>query len=70
MIMSVIQHPTVLINLTENLTVEMLGNVVGAPSVRYINLPMDRFEAAIAQMKAGELFGLVQMLVKFQTAKR
>lgn len=33
----------------------MLGNVVGAPSVRYINLPMDRFkELAIAQMKAGE----------------
>ncbi len=22
----------------------MLGNVVGAPSVRYINLPMDRFK--------------------------
>ena len=36
-------------------TVEMLGNVVGAPSVRYINLPMDRFkELAIAQMKSGE----------------
>mgnify|MGYP001076397846 CR=1 FL=1 len=31
----------------------MLGNVVGAPSVRYINLPMDRFkELAIAQMKS------------------
>ena len=33
----------------------MLGNVVGAPNVRYLNLPMDRFkELAIAQMKAGE----------------
>ena len=49
----------------------MLGNVVGAPSVRYINLPMDRFkELAIAQMKAGETVGLVQMLVKSQTVKK
>ena len=52
---SVINAPTVDKPYGKSYTVEMLGNVVGAPSVRYINLPMDRFkELAIAQMKAGE----------------
>ena len=33
----------------------MLGNVVGSPAVRYLNLEMERFkELAIAQMRAGE----------------
>ncbi|HEM2667729.1 TPA: aminopeptidase C [Streptococcus suis] len=36
-------------------TVELLGNVVGAPAVRYLNVEMNRFkELAIAQLKAGE----------------
>ena len=52
---SVINAPTVDKPYGKSYTVEMLGNVIGAPSVRYINLPMDRFkELAIAQMKAGE----------------
>ena len=52
---SVINAPTADKPFGKSYTVEMLGNVVGAPSVRYINLPMDRFkELAIAQMKAGE----------------
>lgn len=52
---SVINAPTTDKPYGKSYTVEMLGNVVGAPSVRYINLPMDRFkELAIAQMKAGE----------------
>ena len=52
---SVINAPTADKPYGKSYTVEMLGNVVGAPSVRYINLPMDRFkELAIAQMKAGE----------------
>ena len=52
---SVINAPTVDKPYGKSYTVEMLGNVVGAPSVRYLNLPMDRFkELAIAQMKAGE----------------
>lgn len=33
----------------------MLGNVVGGPAVKYLNLDMKRFkELAIAQMKSGE----------------
>ena len=53
--MSVINAPTADKPYGKSYTVEMLGNVVGAPSVRYINLPMDRFkELAIAQMKSGE----------------
>ena len=52
---SVINAPTADKPYGKSYTVEMLGNVVGAPSVRYLNLPMDRFkEIAIAQMKAGE----------------
>ena len=52
---SVINAPTADKPYGKSYTVEMFGNVVGAPSVRYINLPMDRFkELAIAQMKAGE----------------
>ena len=52
---SVINAPTADKPYGKSYTVEMLGNVVGAPSVRYINLPMDRFkELAVAQMKAGE----------------
>ena len=52
---SVINAPTADKPFGKSYTVEMLGNVVGAPSVRYINLPMDRFkELAIAQMKSGE----------------
>ncbi len=52
---SVINAPTADKPYGKSYTVEMLGNVVGASSVRYINLPMDRFkELAIAQMKAGE----------------
>ena len=52
---SVINAPTADKPYGKSYTVEMLGNVVGAPSVRYINLPMDRFkDLAIAQMKAGE----------------
>ena len=52
---SVINAPTADKPYGKSYTVEMLGNVVGAPSVRYINLPMDRFkELAIAQMRAGE----------------
>ena len=52
---SVINAPTADKPYGKSYTVEMLGNVVGAPSVRYINLPMDRFkELAIAQMKSGE----------------
>lgn len=36
-------------------TVEMLGNVVGARDVRYLNVNMERLkELAIAQMQAGE----------------
>lgn len=52
---SVINAPTADKPYGKSYTVEMLGNVVGAPSVRYINLTMDRFkELAIAQMKSGE----------------
>ena len=52
---SVINAPTADKPYGKSYTVEMLGNVVGAPSVRYLNLPMDRFkELAIAQMKSGE----------------
>ena len=52
---SVINAPTADKPYGKSYTVEMLGNVVGAPSVRYINLSMDRFkDLAIAQMKAGE----------------
>ena len=52
---SVINAPTTDKPYGKSYTVEMLGNVVGAPSVRYINLTMDRFkELAIAQMKSGE----------------
>ena len=52
---SVINAPTADKPFGKSYTVEMLGNVVCSPSVRYIILPMDRFkELAIAQMMAGE----------------
>ncbi|WP_161979031.1 aminopeptidase C [Streptococcus sp. S784/96/1] len=52
---SVINAPTADKPYGKSYTVELLGNVVGAPEVRYLNLGMERFkELAIAQMKAGE----------------
>lgn len=52
---SVINAPTADKPYGKSYTVELLGNVVGAPAVRYLNLGMERFkELAIAQMKAGE----------------
>ncbi|MBM7636732.1 aminopeptidase C [Streptococcus saliviloxodontae] len=52
---SVINAPTKDKPYGKSYTVELLGNVVGSPAVRYINLDMDRFkELAIAQMQAGE----------------
>ena len=43
---SIINAPTADKPMEKSYTVEMLGNVVGAPSVRYLNLPMDRFKRA------------------------
>ncbi|MBM7642236.1 aminopeptidase C [Streptococcus loxodontisalivarius] len=52
---SVINAPTADKPYGKSYTVELLGNVVGSPAVRYINLDMERFkELAIAQMQAGE----------------
>lgn len=52
---SIINAPTSDKPYTRSYTVELLGNVVGAPAVRYLNLDMSRFkELAIAQLKAGE----------------
>ena len=52
---SVINAPTADKPYGQSYTVEMLGNVVGSREVRYLNVPMERFERlAIAQMKAGE----------------
>ncbi|WP_342986959.1 aminopeptidase C [Streptococcus parasanguinis] len=52
---SIINAPTTDKPYGKSYTVEMLGNVVGSRSVRYLNVPMDRLkELAIAQMKAGE----------------
>lgn len=52
---SIINAPTQDKPYNQSYTVELLGNVVGAPSVRYLNVEMKRLkELAIAQMKLGE----------------
>ncbi|HFI0826542.1 TPA: aminopeptidase C [Streptococcus suis] len=52
---SIINAPTADKPYNKSYTVELLGNVVGAPAVRYLNVEMNRFkELAIAQLKAGE----------------
>ncbi|MGQ7425900.1 aminopeptidase C [Streptococcus suis] len=52
---SIINAPTTDKPYNKSYTVELLGNVVGAPAVRYLNVEMSRFkELAIAQLKAGE----------------
>lgn len=52
---SVINAPTADKPFGKSYTVDMLGNVVGGPQVRYLNLEMDRLkELAIKQMQLGE----------------
>ncbi|MBS0803183.1 aminopeptidase C [Streptococcus suis] len=52
---SIINAPTTDKPYNKSYTVELLGNVVGPPAVRYLNVEMNRFkELAIAQLKAGE----------------
>ncbi|MGQ7382898.1 aminopeptidase C [Streptococcus suis] len=52
---SIINAPTTDKPYNKSYTVELLGNVVGAPAVRYLNVDMNRFkELAISQLKAGE----------------
>ncbi|HEM4369329.1 TPA: aminopeptidase C [Streptococcus suis] len=52
---SIINAPTTDKPYNKSYTVELLGNIVGAPAVRYLNVEMNRFkELAIAQLKAGE----------------
>ena len=52
---SIINAPTADKPYGKSYTVEMLGNVVGARDVRYLNVDMNRLkELAIAQMRAGE----------------
>ncbi|HEM3461821.1 TPA: aminopeptidase C [Streptococcus suis] len=52
---SIINAPTTDKPYNKSYTVELLGNVVGSPAVRYLNVEMNRFkELAIAQLKAGE----------------
>ncbi|HEL2254685.1 TPA: aminopeptidase C [Streptococcus suis] len=52
---SIINAPTTDKPYNKSYTVELLGNVVGAPAVRYLNVEMNHFkELAIAQLKAGE----------------
>ena len=52
---SIINAPTTDKPYGKSYTVEMLGNVVGARDVRYLNVNMERLkELAIAQMQAGE----------------
>ncbi|HEM4278918.1 aminopeptidase C [Streptococcus suis] len=52
---SIINAPTTDKPYNKSYTVELLGNVVGAPAVRYLNVEMNRFkELAIAQLKTGE----------------
>ncbi|HEM3462856.1 TPA: aminopeptidase C [Streptococcus suis] len=52
---SIINAPTTDKPYNKSYTVELLGNVVGVPAVRYLNVEMNRFkELAIAQLKAGE----------------
>ncbi len=52
---SIINAPTADKPYGQSYTVEMLGNVVGGPAVRYLNLDMERFkELAVNQLKSGE----------------
>ncbi|MGQ7337318.1 aminopeptidase C [Streptococcus suis] len=52
---SIINAPTTDKPYNKSYTVELLGNVVGAPAVRYLNVEMNRLkELAITQLKAGE----------------
>lgn len=52
---SIINAPTADKPFGKVYTVEMLGNVVGGPEVRYLNVKMNRFkELAIKQMERGE----------------
>ncbi len=52
---SIINAPTADKPYGKSYTVEMLGNVVGGPAVRYLNLDMERFkELAVNQLKSGE----------------
>lgn len=52
---SIINAPTADKPYGKAYTVEMLGNVVGGPEVRYLNVEMNRFkELAIKQMESGE----------------
>ncbi|HEM3906166.1 TPA: aminopeptidase C [Streptococcus suis] len=52
---SIINAPTTDKPYNKSYTVELLGNVVGAPAVCYLNVEMNRFkELAIAQLKSGE----------------
>ncbi|KXT75448.1 aminopeptidase C [Streptococcus sp. DD12] len=52
---SIINAPTADKPYGKSYTVEMLGNVVGGPAVRYLNLDMARFkELAVNQLKSGE----------------
>ena len=52
---SIINAPTADKPYGKSYTVEMLGNVVGARDVRYLNVNMERLkELAISQMQAGE----------------
>ncbi|HEL2045530.1 TPA: aminopeptidase C [Streptococcus suis] len=52
---SIINAPTTDKPYNKSYTVELLGNLVGAPAVRYLNVEMNRFkELAIAQLKSGE----------------
>ncbi|MDO4667723.1 MAG: aminopeptidase C [Streptococcus sp.] len=52
---SIINAPTTDKPYGHSYTVEMLGNVVGAPKVRYLNVEMSRLkELAIRQMQLGE----------------
>lgn len=52
---SIINAPTSDKPYNQSYTVDLLGNVVGAPAVRYLNVDMNRLkELAIAQLKTGE----------------
>lgn len=55
-LVSIIHAPTQDKPFHRTFTVRYLGNVVGGKAVRYLNLPMDEFKAAvIAQLQAGEV---------------
>ncbi|EHJ53325.1 aminopeptidase C [Streptococcus macacae] len=52
---SIINAPTSDKPYGQSYTVELLGNVVGSPAVRYLNVDIKRFkELALSQLKAGE----------------